>query len=222
VSRSQRPHDLPATDPAPATGTAHSRGSRQQVRRLLRAALLSLEEEDQGAWRAHVDALIYWRSQPLVQGLARLAGELARAFGEQPHAGAATDEVLQEACTRLSHVVEVSERASHDTLDRIEQCRALLSLLPAQPGSAAADALASLRAHLSEMTAAQGYQDLTGQIILRVVDIVRSVQTGHEITAGGQHLSLRDSRGHGPAVAGLDPAPVSQDAANHLLSSLGL
>jgi chemotaxis protein CheZ len=41
--------------------------------------------------------------------------------------------------------------------------------------------------------------------------------------AVGQAPPLQlSNRGHGPAVAGLDPKPASQDDANELLSSLGL
>ena len=70
---------------------------------------------------------------------------------------------------------------------------------------------------MSEMTAAQGYQDLTGQIIRRVVDLVRAVHAGLGEVADGSATPLHlnnthaSSRGFGPSVAGVDPAPATQD-----------
>lgn len=191
---------------------------RDQVLRRMRAALWAIEHGDEAGWRAQVDALIEWRSQPLVQGLVRLAREVGQALGD----GGGGDS-LAEACARLEHVVRLGEDASHRTLDMIEQCRALLALLPEHEGSARADAVAALRANLSEMTAAQGVQDLTGQIILRVVELVRCVHAGLGGPASPEKpLQLPARHGHGPAVSGLDAAPATQDDANQLLSSLGL
>jgi chemotaxis protein CheZ len=188
-------------------------GDRQQITRRVRAALWAIEHDDEAGWRAQVDALIEWRNQPLLQGLLRLARELGQTLGEgDPPAGAS----LPDACAHLERVVRITEEASHGALDRIEQCRALLSLLPA--GDAVqVDTLAAIRAHLSEMTAAQGYQDLTGQVILRVVDIVRCVHAGlGSAQAQARPLQLPGS------LAAVDPAPATQDEANQLLSSLGL
>lgn len=200
---------------------AHTSGAgdevRDQVLRRMRAALWAIEHGDESGWRAQVDALIEWRSQPLVQGLVRLAREVGQALGD----GSGGDS-LAEACARLEHVVRLGEDASHRTLDMIEQSRALLALLPEPEGSARAEAAAALRSRLSEMTAAQGVQDLTGQIILRVVDLVRCAHAGLGGTPAERPLQLAAPHGHGPAVAGLDAAPATQDDANQLLSSLGL
>ena len=84
--------------------------------------------------------------------------------------------------------------------------------------------IAAIRSRMSEMTAAQGYQDLTGQIIRRVVELVRAVHAGlGEITDGeATPIHLNNNRGFGPSVAGVDPTPATQEDANDLLSSLGL
>ena len=196
-------------------------GERQHVIDRLHDALSALERDDNDAWRSNVDALIEWRTQPLVQGLARLARELDQALGETPTAAGRGGGSLPEACARLEHVVELTEGASMRTLDLIQECSTLLGTLP-QAEAVHADTVSEIRSRLSEITAAQGYQDLTGQIILRVVKLVRAVHEGL-----GEHRVVEDdalhlSRGTGPAVAGLDPAPASQDDANQLLSSLGL
>lgn len=196
-------------------------GDRQTVVDRLHAALEALEADDHVAWRSNVDELIQWRTQPLVQGLAKLARELEQALGEG--SGVASGGSLPEACARLEHVVQVSEGASHHTLDLIQECGTLLGTLPDAAAEEQAATVAAIRSRLSEMTAAQGYQDLTGQIIRRVVVLVNAVHVGlgDYTVADAPPLTL-GNHGQGPAVAGLDAAPTSQDDANQLLSSLGL
>ena len=196
-------------------------GDRQTVVDRLHAALDALEVDDHAAWRANVDELIQWRTQPLVRGLAKLARELEQALGDG--SGAASGGSLPEACARLEHVVQVSESASHHTMDLIQECGTLLGTLPDAAHEEQAATIAAIRSRLSEMTAAQGYQDLTGQIIRRVVVLVTAVHVGlgDYAAADAPPLTLAN-QGTGPAVAGLDAAPTSQDDANQLLSSLGL
>lgn len=194
---------------------------RQAVIGRLQAALWALEHDDHAAWRANVDELIQWRTQPLVQGFMRLARELSSALGEGgSNAGGAS---LPEACTRLEHVVQLTETSSMRTLDLLDECGGLLAKLAPQD-DAQREALAGLRARFSEMSVAQGYQDLTGQIILRVVELVRAVHAGlGDIVGPHEPLHLAsNARGHGPAVTGIDAAPATQDNADELLSALGL
>ena len=195
---------------------------REALSRHLLAALAALEYDDEAGWRRNVDELIQWRAQPLVQGITRLARELEQALGESPAAASATS--LPEACTRLEHVVALTENASMRSLDLIDECSTLLRAIePADNEQVAL--VAGVRSRLSELTATQGYQDLTGQIILRVVALVRTVHEGlgEIIDEAEEPLRLpADNRGQGPAVAGLDAEPASQDEANRLLSSLGI
>lgn len=195
---------------------------REVLARHLMEALAALENDDHAAWRRNVDELIQWRAQPLVQGITRLARELEQALGDGT--GPASGTSLTEACARLEHVVALTENASMRTLDLVDECSTLLRAIePAGP--AQAELVAGVRSRLSELTATQGYQDLTGQIILRVVALVRTVHAGLGEMIGEAEAPLRlssDHRGHGPAVAGLDAEPASQDEANRLLSSLGI
>ncbi|MGO4220298.1 protein phosphatase CheZ [Lysobacter sp. TAF61] len=205
---------------APPGRAAPEREDRQTVIECLHAALDALEADDHAAWRAHVDELIQWRTQPLVMGLAKLARELDQALGDGPGSGGGS---LPEACARLEHVVRMSEEASHHTLDLIQECGALLGTLPVTEAGGQAVTVQAIRNRLSEMTAAQGYQDLTGQIIRRVVDLVQAVHAGlgDYADAGDRPLQL-SGHGHGPSLAGVDPPAATQDDANQLLSSLGL
>jgi chemotaxis protein CheZ len=187
---------------------------RAQITRRIRSALWAIEHGDEASWRTQVDALIAWRNQPLLQGLVRLARELAQALGDAPSHGGA----LPDACAHLEHVVQMSEDASHRALDRLEQCGALLSQLHVGGGvQAHAEATGALRAHFSELTAAQGIQDLTGQVIRRVVEILRCVHAGMDASAtASPPLQLNGS------LAAVSPSPATQDEANELLSSLGI
>lgn len=199
---------------------ADALGDRQAVVHRLHAALDALEADDHTAWRANVDELIQWRTQPLVQGLAKLARELEQALGDGGSAVGGGS--LPEACVRLEHVVQVSESASHHCLDLIQECGMLLGTLPDAAHEEQAATIAAIRSRLSEMTAAQGYQDLTGQIIRRVVVLVNAVHVGlGDYAIDAPPLTL-GNQGQGPAVAGVDAAPTSQHDANQLLSSLGL
>lgn len=194
---------------------------RGDVIKRLHAALDALEANDDAAWRESVDELLQWRTQPLVQGLVRLARELEQTLGGDSGGSAGS---LPEACMRLEHVVRMSEDNSHHTLDLIQDCRTLLGTLPCASIEDQAATVAAIRTRLSEMTAAQGYQDLTGQIIRRVVDLVRGVHAGlGELAPDDHDHPLRlSNQGFGPAVDGIDAPATSQDDANRLLSSLGL
>ncbi|MDA4517886.1 protein phosphatase CheZ, partial [Escherichia coli] len=111
-------------------------------------------------------------------GLSRLARELGQALGELPTVPDEAGE-LDDACARLDHVVAMTEQATHRTLDLAEECRSLTEQLRAdglQPGQDVQ--LDRIRHNLTEIALTQSYQDLTGQIIRRVVGIVRRVHEG--------------------------------------------
>ena len=69
------------------------------------------------------------------------------------------------------------------------------------------------------MVEAQSFQDLTGQIIQRVIQLIRSLQSG---LGDIQALHGDENRGQGPAVNGVDPPAATQDEANDLLANLGI
>ncbi len=187
----------------------------------LQDALAALEAGDEAAWRQEIDALAALRAQPMMAGLSRLARELGQALGELPTLPSEAGE-LDDACARLDHVVAMTEQATHRTLDLAEECRTLTGQLRSDGLPAAqAEALDRIRHNLTEIALTQSYQDLTGQIIRRVVGIVRRVHEG--FGALGLPPERNDRGGlAGPAVNGLDRHAVSQTDADDLLSDLGL
>ncbi|KGE52367.1 protein phosphatase CheZ [Xanthomonas axonopodis pv. vasculorum] len=191
----------------------------------LQGALDALESGDQVAWRREVDHLAALRTRPMMQSLSRLARELGQALGELPTVPEEAGE-LDDACSRLDHVVEMTEKASHRTLDLVEECRELANQL--RSGGLNQDQgalLEKMRHNLTELSLAQSYQDLSGQIIRRVAGIVRRVHEGFGalgLPPKNPEPKKDDGGLAGPAVKGLDRHAVSQDDADDLLSGLGL
>lgn len=208
---------------------ADSHEERAQIVEQLTHALAALERGNDADWRSSVDCLVQWRARPFLAGLAKLAGELEKALGAPQNSHEVGRQSLLEACTRLEHVIEVTERASMRTLDLLDECRALVQLAPGAD-ALPAERITSLRSLMSEISLAQGYQDTTGQIILKVIALVRGVHASLDGMGLADCLdppndaALReaDSRGHGPAVPDLDQAAATQDDANDILKMMGL
>lgn len=176
-----------------------------------------------------------------------------------------TSKEMPDARHRLNHVLKLTDEAAHRTLDLVEQsgppaertareAAALVDswarfrarkIAPAEFQSMAQrmDSFLSaacadsdtVRANLAEVLLAQGYQDLTGQIIRGVITLVIEVEkTLAELTrlARGEMASVstaeeyvRDKRRTGPALPGIDPkADIVNDQGDvdDLLSKLGM
>jgi chemotaxis protein CheZ len=169
---------------------------------------------------------------------------------------------VPDARKRLSHVVKLTDEAAHRTMDLVDHCVPLvdeaargsamlletwdsygdrdLAIASLWPERAAmfiertrADSEA-LRSNLSELLMAQGYQDITGQIIRSVISLVDELEKvlgklvriadGHEVTSIVRSLPAEPSweRGLGPQVAGLESADAvsGQDDIDALLSQM--
>jgi chemotaxis protein CheZ len=142
---------------------------------------------------------------------------------------------LPDACARLDHVVTLTEAAAHTTLDEVDALRTsleatgrLAATLPEHTRGRLEALVREQRSHCAALDAAQAYQDLTGQIIRRVTQIIRSLESDLLALAEGRPVSAAGAgeadvmRGCGPAVAGLDTAPSTQVDADDLLDSLGI
>lgn len=200
-------------------------GDREHVLRLMRSALDALEGGDEGAYKQQLDEISQWRSAPVFDALERLAREISSTIGGLPTQGDPALAELPDASARLEKVVEMTEEASHKTLDLTDQSRKLVDQLAVHAmDDEAQELVRQLRANLSDITLAQSYQDLTGQVIRRVVEIVGKVQLVMRVT--GIHPKAGEggspTAASGPALKGLDRHAVSQDDADSLLSDLGL
>ena len=194
-------------------------GTREELIARLHAALEALEVDDEQAFKAAIGSIAELRTSPVIQALARLARELGETLGSLNVADPLFAE-LPDASARLQHVVKMTEDATHTTLDLVEKSRELLAVIPAEAGG---DALAEVRKNLSEVALAQSYQDLTGQIIKRVVSVVDRVYDA--VAAFGIDVRAEQRQNSslaGPAVKGVDTHAVSQGDADDLLSQLDL
>ncbi len=180
-----------------------------------------------------------------------------------------TENDIPDAKERLNYVITMTEQAAHRTLNAVEESlpiaqelqerahdlrdkwtrfrrkdmeasefRALVpeidSFLDLTSGHAE-----KLNSSLSDVMMAQDFQDITGQIIRRVINLVKDVEEnlvklvrisgqrmrqGDAQTAGKKHSKEDLARGVGPQVPGVDQADDTvsgQDDVDDLLSSLG-
>lgn len=89
----------------------------------------------------------------------------------------------------------------------------------------------AIQGNISDIMMAQDFQDLTGQIIKRVINLVQEVEgslveliriTGSQIVKPPETNNEHDISAQGPAVPGIDKGVVKgQDDVDDLLSSLG-
>ena len=169
---------------------------------------------------------------------------------------------VPDARHRLDHVLKLTDEAAHRTMDLVEQSGPLAERTARSAAEiigpwrsfrsreievgefrsmiermdvfleAARNDMDEVRGNLSEVLLAQGYQDLSGQIIrgvmklvteleIALVDLVRLSKTG---TQASRPLSDETRRGFGPLVPGIDngPAVSGQQDVDALLSGLGM
>ncbi|TLX55476.1 protein phosphatase [Stutzerimonas nosocomialis] len=188
-----------------------------------------------------------------------------------PHATEVSQ--ISDATERLSYVVQMTERAANRTMDLVEECAPLVNdlndeakvlsaewgkLLRREIGLESFRELAKrielylarserdtqkLSSHLNDIMLAQDYQDLTGQVIKRVTQLVTEVEGNlvrlvlmasqvdrftnvthdHEQIKKEQELQKGPSKGEGPQIHADKREDVvsGQDDVDDLLSSLG-
>lgn len=175
-----------------------------------------------------------------------------------------TSEDMPDARQRLNHVIETTEQSAHRTMEVIESSSPLLSRLAERSieiqkllntyysrceesnglklmqeelsdfVQTVANDTRRVNSSLNDIMMAQGYQDLTGQVIQRVIKLVQEVENGLisilKIGSDPVHRAMTDEeikeadrKGHGPSVPGVASTDVvsSQDEVDDLLSSLG-
>ncbi|WP_018861333.1 MULTISPECIES: protein phosphatase CheZ [unclassified Thioalkalivibrio] len=184
-----------------------------------------------------------------------------------------TQAEIPDARERLNYVVTMTEKAAHETLTAIETSLPIAESFSQQAGvltakwtrfrnrqlsvdefrefardldeffAQANNDTEELRRLLSEVLMAQSYQDITGQVIRRVIQLVtdleenlvslirlssgrmETVEAAEKKMGGDPEQREADRRGHGPAVpktqdSGQDVVQ-GQDEVDDLLSSLG-
>lgn len=174
---------------------------------------------------------------------------------------------ITDASDRLNYVIETTSAAANKTMDMVDSSVPVASELQSQARdlrkdwsrliqrdltpqefrdlykridvflSYADESATTLHSNLNTILLEQGYQDLTGQVIARVNDLIRDVEEKlvHLVAVAGRVDSISgiehqekesehdDTRGHGPAINKQNNPEVlnSQDEVDDLLSSLG-
>jgi len=201
--------------------------------------------------------------------LTRQLHEALNGFRMDSRLSEITESEIPNAKERLSYVVSMTEQAANRTLNAIEDSMPRLSRINERSGELAGawerfrsreldvqefrelsrdlseflgcakEESSTVSAQLSEVMLAQDFQDLTGQVIRRVIDLVQEVEEGLVglVRVAGERMvttrateeipvaadNKKDSHGHGPVVPGVDKVDVvnGQDEVDDLLSSLG-
>lgn len=179
-----------------------------------------------------------------------------------------------DAADRLNYVIEVTEKNAHETMDRIDKALVLVDKLDGQSErfkdllslvgqlekeheglngvydrtckvkEESEETITTLRTELTDILVSQSYQDITGQLIRRVINLVTNVEqhliglmemaakveklsgietvTVEKSTSDEQNDKKHSPQAEGPQV-NKDRADVvsGQDEVDDLLSSLG-
>ncbi|BFM49300.1 protein phosphatase CheZ [Marinomonas sp. THO17] len=174
---------------------------------------------------------------------------------------------ITDASDRLTYVIETTSAAANKTMDMVDSSVPVASELQKQARelrkdwgrliqrdlspqefrdlykridvflSYADESATTLHSNLNTILLEQGYQDLTGQVISRVNELIRDVEDKlvHLVAVAGRVDSISgiehqekaqeadDTRGHGPSINKQNNPEVlnSQDEVDDLLSSLG-
>jgi chemotaxis protein CheZ len=245
------------------TEAIDNKGGQLELARSLVVALEAGNQDDAEAVIAQLagprDSQLFME----VGRLARELHEAINAFMLDSRIADIAQHEIPDATQRLQHVIAMTEEAANTTLSAVEASLPLADSLRADAGHLSdqwrrfsarklpledfrqlseelggfLDSLQgnaqSLHDNLSEVLLAQGYQDLTGQIIRKVIDLVSDVEAkliklvriagrpqGEAKTNGGKRPDIAPA---GPVVPGVDTGDLvtGQDDVDDLLSSLG-
>jgi chemotaxis protein CheZ len=215
----------------------------------------ALDANDEAAFRGAFERLrdvLNVEHNPELKRLTASAQSALRRFREEARIDALAAEEVPDARKRLAHVVKLTDEAAHTTLDLIDKTGPIMEHTAREAARLlAAEALPpvqlrtfverartdaeQVRGILSQMLLAQGYQDLTGQIIRSVISLVSELESvlGELVAlANGEDTRRMPAltasskpeweRGTGPQVPGVnDTTAVSdQDDIDALIASM--
>ena len=178
---------------------------------------------------------------------------------------------ISDASDRLSYVIELTESNAHTTIDEVDESLRLVEQLELgfarrqllmdefaklKQGSPEleqlydkavafsedhSDAMSEIKERLKKIMVAQEYQDITGQLIKRVIQLVSDIESelvglmevaarvnslgaiGQPSIQKKQHSAVSEVKAEGPQIAGKNQTQVAsnQDEVDDLLSTLG-
>jgi chemotaxis protein CheZ len=220
----------------------------------------ALASGDEARINEALDAIVQLRDSNLFSELRKLTDEMQESL-KRFRVSYLASKGMPDARQRLDHAIKMTSDAAHRTMDLIEQsvpiadraCSAATNLsalwlrFRAQEHgvpdlramiertmeflTAVQTDAGTVRNNLNEVVMAQGYQDLSGQIIRGVIELVGALESAlvelvrlsnaHGKSASTGETGIR--KVFGPAVPGSDQGNVSgQQDVDSLLSNLGL
>ncbi len=155
--------------------------------------------------------------------------------GQMATAEADIQSAMGDASDRLSYVIELTEKSAHETMDRVDRSLSLVDKLDQQSGrfkellllvgqlegefkaldgvydrtcklkSESEKTIDQLRTTLTDILVSQGVQDITGQLIRRVITLVTEVE--------GQLVNLMDMAAKVERLSNLEGSAAFAEAA---------
>ena len=211
----------------------------ERLRPLLNRLTAAVSAGDAPEFERVLDDLVHGRREDLFAELRRLTARVRLAlesFQLNARFSELAEKEVPDARQRLVHVMKLTDDAAHQTMDLIERATPLVSTLVSAAADPTAPAVLAastkLRSHLSDVHLAQGYQDLTGQIVRGVIKLVDEVEAtlaslmriAGEASEGQAVVAPIAVNGYGPVVPGVNHGAAlgNQQDVDALLSDLGL
>ena len=217
----------------------------------MRSLNAALAANDGARFNDLLDQLLRSRESNIQADVVRISSALQEAlsrFRMDSRIASLAEKDMPDARERLDHVVELTEKAAHRTLDLIERSVPLAEATArradelARSGGAGGASLAeflatardncdAVRANLTEVMLAQGFQDITGQIIRGVHKLIGEVETVlddlmnvHGIPREVVENAVADRlKLEGPAIPGITKNAVTdQSDIDDLMAGLGI
>ncbi|MDX1795228.1 MAG: protein phosphatase CheZ [Hydrogenovibrio sp.] len=190
-----------------------------------------------------IDELVEQRNQGVlkqVEEISKNLHETLEGFGSDAAILKHTKHDLPDASERLQYVIEATEEASSKTLSSSENLMALLESIESnESDEKIKDLVAEAQSEVTNIMMAQSFQDLTGQVLNRVIMLVTNLeQSLHDLIEKsgikldevvGLEMSEKDKKseemkGVGPNVtqSSQKDSVASQADVDDLLGDLGI
>ncbi len=194
----------------------------------------AMADNDMEAVEQHLDWLTVLREIQVAEQLKELRELLTINIEalQQDESVLSASSQLTDASEQLQYVLETTEKAAVDTLDLAEAIGEGLAALRDEVAEEQQAKIDHLLGQIQALIMAQEYQDLTGQVLKRMIPAMEKLQQILEkmIAAAGHNLEeLKQqqgnlSKGVGPNVTrkSKEDAVRGQDEVDDLLDSLGL
>lgn len=218
---------------------ADTKRNLERLRPLLDRLTAAVAAGDASEFERVLDDLVHGRRKDLFAELRRLTARVRQAleaFQLNARFSELAERDVPDARQRLVHVMKLTDDAAHRTMDLIERATPLVTTLAATAADPSAPTVVAastqLRSHLSDVYLAQGYQDLSGQIVRGVIKLVDEVEgtlaslmrIAGEAAEKHTNIGPLAVNGYGPVVPGVDHGVAlgNQHDVDALLSDLGL